>query len=369
MKILFCGISVPENVEHQVKNISAAGNRFQNNMIQNLRKLGHDLTVISYVAMQIPQHLLKEFKNTSQQKYVIRKSTGTADTLKAIQECRENVKKLLPSCDAVIAYNAFYSFMFLPRMVRAAGKKSILILADYSGKECYSNVKGKMYATLQEKVIRKYTTVVGLSANIEKKLQKEQKFVLLEGGIDREFYNRFSLKQHKENEPITFMYSGLLSKVTGVDVLLDEMLNSKEKNVELWLSGKGELEEAVKAAEKDSRIKYLGHMKYAEYMEKLQNADVLINPRNMSLPENQNNFPSKIMDYLAVGKPIVSTKFIGWEKFQKEIIFYEDDLAEVMHKIYIRLNRDTEWQKQTFIQNRSRAEEYLWDHQIEKILE
>ena len=89
MKILFCGISVPENVEHQVKNISAAGNWFQNNMIENLRELGHDVTVLSYVAMQILQYLLKEFRNTSQQKYAIRKSTGTVDTLKAIQECKK----------------------------------------------------------------------------------------------------------------------------------------------------------------------------------------------------------------------------------------------------------------------------------------
>ena len=54
LKILFCGIAVPEEVECRVKDISAAGNRFQNNVIKNLKALGHEVIVVSYVSIPIP---------------------------------------------------------------------------------------------------------------------------------------------------------------------------------------------------------------------------------------------------------------------------------------------------------------------------
>ena len=60
MKILFCGTMVPETIEYQIKNISAAGNRFQNNMINNLKSLGHKVDTVSYIAVNIPKALRDE---------------------------------------------------------------------------------------------------------------------------------------------------------------------------------------------------------------------------------------------------------------------------------------------------------------------
>jgi len=165
------------------------------------------------------------------------------------------------------------------------------------------------------------------------------------------------------------MYSGLLSRVTGVDILLNAMENLEENKIELWISGKGELEYEVRtASEKDTRIKYLGHMEYSEYMKCLEEADVLINPRNMSLPENQNNFPSKIMEYLAVGKPIISSKFVGWKKFQSEIYFYNDDLKNALHEVCCKIEKHEVCFGDIYECNRKRANEYLWGEQLRKVL-
>jgi len=369
MKILFCGISVPEKIEYQVEHISAAGNRFQNNMIQTLRAMGHEVTILSYIAMQIPKDMSGVLSNTKQQIYVLRNNGGIKATWKAIKECQKTVKNLLLEHDIVIAYNVFYSFLYLPFISKKYKKRSILILADYSGKECYSSLLGKLYATCQRYAMRKYDTVVGLSSNIAGALKKCQKFILMEGGISQEFYDKFAYKEKEENTSISFMYSGLLSKVTGVDILLEAMKSFENENVELWISGKGDLEENVKlAAQSDNRIRFYGHMEYEDYMKKLQNADILINPRNMSLPENVNNFPSKIMDYLATGKPVISSKFVGWEKFRQEIWFYEDDLTEGMKLAYAKMEQQTIDGRIIFQCNRQRAKEYLWMEQLKKIL-
>lgn len=376
MKILFCGTMVPETIEYQIKNISAAGNRFQNNMINNLKSLGHKVDTVSYIAVNIPKALRdelleEEFCDSNgeiKNHYIYRKNDGCKATFQAVRQCKETVQSLIQEYDVIFCYNIFYSFLFLPKLAQRFEKKSILILADYSGPESFYNQKSKLYARMQKWVMCQYDIVVGLSANVQKYLNPEQRFILMEGGIDEGLYNRFAERSKHAGDKVVFMYSGLLSKVTGVDILLQAIMRMKEEGFTLWISGKGDLEQQVRdAAEKDDRICYLGHMEYDEYIETLKKVDVLINPRNMEFPENQNNFPSKIMDYLATGKEIISSKFVGWEKFADNIVFY-DDLNMLEKEIKMFLNEKT-ITKDVYEKNRATAHDYLWKNQLNGILE
>ena len=118
-------------------------------------------------------------------------------------------------------------------------------------------------------------------------------------------------------------------------------------------------------AENDKRIKYLGFVSDKRYYEVLSNADVLINPRNMELLQNQNNFPSKVLEYLATGREVISTKFPGWERFTDNFRFYEGD-AEILEKeINSVLSDDLNCHYAT---NRSKAENYDWSNQVDKII-
>lgn len=375
MRILFCGTAVPDTIEYQVKNISAAGNRFQNNMICNLKMPGHEVDTVSYVAMGIPETLKGELLNSDaadkerkgKQYYIFRQSEGIKATLQAIKKCRETVKKIIADYDLVFCYNVFYSFLFLPKMAGKFHKRNILILADYSGPESFCNLKNKCYALVQRRIMRQYDVVVGLSANIQNNLKGNQQFILMEGGIDERFYNQFTKKKIQSADETVFMYSGLLSKVTGVDILLQVASEMKEKGFRLWISGKGDLEQQVRdAAEKDERICYLGHMEYDEYIKTLKDADVLINPRNMNLPENQNNFPSKIMEYLATGKTVISSKFVSWEKFRENIIFYDD--VDMLKKEMEKCVSGQYVKEDVYEKNRQMALGYLWRNQLKRIL-
>ncbi len=357
MKILFCGTSVPEQVEYQVKDISAAGNRFQNNMITNLRRCGHKVTECCYMAVPIPEKAREELTGN-----IVFKSNGFLKSLLGYQKL---VRKLLDDSDVVMCYNITYAWVLLPWWARRRKKTAIAIIADYSEASCYSSIFGKLYAYCQGLSMRRFDIVVGLSGNIRDKLKRKQRFVLMEGGIDRKLYDSFTYKPHEVGAPIKIMYSGLLNHVTGVDLLLDAMKKIQRKDIRLQISGKGGLEELIrKAAREDERIVYLGHLPYEEYIQCLQAADVLVNPRNMDLPENQNNFPSKIMDYLAAGKLIISTRFAGWERFKDNICFC-DNVIEFVDKLEnVNIGNQTE----IFENNRALAEEFLWEEQIQRIM-
>lgn len=369
MKILFCGTMVPEEIEYMVRDISAAGNRFQNNMIRNLKEMGHELVCCTYLGVEIPEEagcaLRRREAAAGQERYVQK----NGKILRSILEYCRAVRKAMDDTEVVICYNITYAWLRLPVLAKKKRNKSIVILADYSEGASYRNPLMKFYARIQRQSMRCFDTVIGLSPNIRHKLRKEQRFMLMEGGIDRTLLDTFRYQPHREGQPTVFLYAGLLSRVTGVDMLLEATRRIRQQGIRLIITGKGDLEEEVKqAAAEDGRILFKGHLSYEEYVKQLQEADILVNPRNMELPENQNNFPSKIMDYLAAGKMIISTRFAGWERFRENIFFCDCDaraLGACMERV---LDMPAD-EAAVFRANRETAEQFEWQRQLKRVLE
>lgn len=369
MKILFCGTMVPEEIEYQVRDISAAGNRFQNNMIRNLKEMGHEIICCTYLGMDIPEEVGRALRQreaaAGQERYVQK----NGKLLHSILEYRRAARKAMDDTETVICYNITYAWLQLPVWAKKKKNKNIVILADYSERESYGNPLMKFYAWIQRQSMRRFDTVIGLSPNIRRKLRKEQHFILMEGGIDRALLETFRYRPHREGQPTVFLYAGLLSRVTGVDILLEAMRRIKRQEIRLIITGKGDLEDKVRqAAAEDERILFRGHLSYEEYVEQLQEADILVNPRNMELPENQNNFPSKIMDYLASGKPIISTRFAGWERFQENILFCDCDARALGVCMERALDKPAD-ENAVFVSNRDTAGKFEWQTQLKRVLE
>lgn len=370
MKILFCGTMVPERIEYQVKDISAAGNRFQNNMIRNLKEIGYDIVCCTYLGMKIPEkesQILRQRNAADEQEcYYVQKD---GKILRSILEYRRMARKAMSDTEVVICYNIIYAWLMLPVWTRKMRNRSVVILADYSESASYRNPFMKFYAWMQRQSMRRFDTVVGLSPNIRCKLRKEQRFILMEGGIDRALLDAFRYQPHRAGQPVVFLYAGLLSRVTGVDILLEAMRRIRRQEIRLIITGKGDLEEEVgQAAAEDERILFKGHLTYEEYVKQLQGADILVNPRNMDLPENQNNFPSKIMDYLASGKRIISTRFAGWERFQENIVFCDCE-AKSLTECMMHAADSKADEAAVFRANRKSAAQFEWGAQLGRVLE
>lgn len=367
MKIFFCGSYVPEEIEHLEKNISAAGNRFQHNVIENLKECGNKVLVLSYIGMAITEESKKKLKKLNKVNrdvyYSLRQKNLLFFFTNFLKQMRMNIRE----SDCSICYNVVHIWFLLPWFCRFWKKKSILVLADYSGSESYVTIFRKLYAKLQLVCIRNFDCVIGLSPNSQRLLKQHQEFFLMEGGIDEKFYYSFHYVDQSKEKKIRILYAGLLGEVTGVDILLEAFSRSRDPDVILIITGKGPMEgRARAAAEKDARIIIKGNLKYEEYVRELQNADILVNPRNMLLPENQNNFPSKIMDYLASGKIIVSTKFAGWEKFNENILFCGCSAEEIglCLKEAVAQREDA---RNIFYRNREMARRFEWKTQLKKI--
>lgn len=364
MKIVICGTMVPSELEKDIYQLSNAANRFLMNFYTELCR-EHEVAFYSYLGIDVTEDVWSRIcADTSGIRY-FRKSS---DKITGVLRYRKAVKAALEEADCIITYNTVYAWLFAPDMARAMGKKSALILADYTPMEAYSSAAGKVYAWLQAKVMRQYDFVIGLSEQTREFLRPKQKFIYVPGGISQEVYDYFEKDPAKESKDITFMYAGVLEPVTGIDMLVRAFARTEGQNIHLAISGKGSLEKNIRAAaEVDGRITFLGCPAYDEYLNNLLTADVLVNPRNMTLLENQNNFPSKIMEFLATGKPILSTRFPGWEAFESVIHFCdstEDYLAQTMDAV---CRGEVKFAAKAKV--RQVAASYLWSNQIKSIVD
>lgn len=368
MKVLCCGTNVPNEIDVDIEKLSLAGNRFQNNIFTFINKNVNSMNNISYIAIPMNTkeiNIVEKECNKIGIKYFIKQD----NFVRSIFNFRNELKKELINNDIVFAYNIVYAWFGLARMAKIRKCKSIIILADYSSPKSYKNVIMKIYSFMCGREIKKYDIVVGLSKNIINVTKKNQIFICMEGGIDLNKYIFSTPTELRNNEKIRIMYSGSLISVTGVDLFIKSISKINNDNLEFIITGRGNLDKlVVETAKMDKRIKFLGSLEYSEYMNLLNNAHILVNPRNMNLPENQNNFPSKYIEYLAVGKVLVSTKFPGFEKFENTAFFCDSTSESIKSSLEEAINTYENIYKDKYKYNKKFVKKFDWNNQIKKIM-
>jgi glycosyltransferase involved in cell wall biosynthesis len=108
------------------------------------------------------------------------------------------------------------------------------------------------------------------------------------------------------------LYCGSLDAAYGLIDLVDAYTQSDFGDCQLWLCGRGDCEEYIKAAAaRCEGIKYLGQQPRAVVLQLQREATVLVNPRTGIGDYTRFSFPSKTMEYLASGVPVVMHRLSG----------------------------------------------------------
>lgn len=103
------------------------------------------------------------------------------------------------------------------------------------------------------------------------------------------------------------MYMGALTQHGGCTQLARAFHALRDSNIRLWICGRGNSTELTRLAEIDQRIIVKGFVGEHELNKLAASAFAFANPRPSSFVPNKFNYPSKILHYLAYGKPIIST--------------------------------------------------------------
>jgi glycosyltransferase involved in cell wall biosynthesis len=154
----------------------------------------------------------------------------------------------------------------------------------------------------------------------------DRPYVVVEGVVNK-YSNNKNLDYDLESTDIkTVVYTGTLNKKFGVLNLVEAFHKISSQNVHLYICGRGDSEEIIgKYVTKDERIKFLGQLSNAEAVKLQKRATVLVNPRQNNEEFIKYSFPSKNMEYLLTGRPVVAYKLDGIPDEYDDYFYYVED--------------------------------------------
>lgn len=222
--------------------------------------------------------------------------------------------------------------------------KSVAIVTDlpshmYVLKEKISLIN-KLVIKFQNWMLSNTDGYVFLTEAMNETINKKRKpYCIIEGLADIQL---LSMNDEKTliNDLKVFHYSGGLYEKFGVKLLIEAFMLIVRKDVRLHLFGNGDLKEYIEECiKKDSRIIYFGYRDNKIVLKDQLTALVLLNPRFTHEDYTRYSFPSKTIEYMASGIPLLTTKLTGIPKeyfnfvylFDKEnIIGYRTAMERVL---------------------------------------
>ena len=143
---------------------------------------------------------------------------------------------------------------------------------------------------------------------MEKLKVGKRKYVVADGICDsRE--NITAVKSKLKSEKIVFLYSGALSRQFGLHNLVNGFIAANIENAELHLYGTGDyVEELLGICRQCDSVKYFGTIPNEVVVQKQLEATFLVNPRPVGDEYTKYSFPSKNIEYMRSGRPLITTK-------------------------------------------------------------
>ncbi len=110
----------------------------------------------------------------------------------------------------------------------------------------------------------------------------------------------------------SLLYTGSLGIHTSVKELVDAFLMTTDDSFRLIICGSGYYSEYIESkATEDNRILFKGSVSRDEAVRLQKEATLLINPRQTSIADTPYSFPSKTIEYLVSGTPMIGYKLEG----------------------------------------------------------
>lgn len=181
-----------------------------------------------------------------------------------------------------------------------------------------------------QQFLRHVDAVVALSPNLVRDFSPSRPALIFPGILDSSLAlieESNCILRFKENKKFIIVYAGGLSSAYGVDKLIEAvLLLPKNISVQLRLFGRGDQVDKINRISLiNSRIYYGGFLNFEHLIDELNDADLLVNPRPSNDFFSTHSFPSKLIEYIAIGCPVLTTRIISIPDDLAEHYYYIDD--------------------------------------------
>lgn len=198
-----------------------------------------------------------------------------------------------------------------------------------SSREMNTSLLYKLAQKTEKNTYEKADLIVCISETLKKILCKKlniskNKIIVIPNGINPNLFNPLKTKQIKLSKNITICFAGKLIKWHNLEILLEALAEIKKENlqVSLVIIGDGPLKESLK--EKASLLKieknvfFVGQIPHEKIPEYIMGSDFCYSGHIAQSIGKVYNSPLKLYEYLAMGKPVITTKSDDALKLIKE---------------------------------------------------
>ena len=236
-------------------------------------------------------------------------------------------------CD-VLSLSASYGAL---KAIEKTGNKSAGIITDLP--DFLKSGNNKAYMKLYEKTTSMCKSYVLMTEQMNKKINPDKKpYRVIEGQSDISMISENNSIENKFSKKIC-MYAGGIEEEYGLKILAEGFAKASIEGSELWIYGHGSYAEELKNFCKEHpTVIYKGLAPNDEIVKTEQKAWLLINPRPSSGEFTEYSFPSKNLEYMASGTPLLAAKLPGMPDEYKDYIYIvanesADGIAECLTEI------------------------------------
>lgn len=253
-------------------------------------------------------------KETGEQKILVAYSYAMAGILEKVKRINSNVKTVLIVLD-------------LPRFTDMAHGASLVY-----------RMKHRIEENRMKHALAYVDLLVPITQQMRDELDSQHRIraVVVDGMIRKRSITE--RKEEREKNIFTIVYTGALTKTYGIVEMLEAIEALKSYPIKLIICGKGETEpEVKKAAASNSHIEYKGLVSPDEAYRLQCNADLLLNPRKNEGEYTSFSFPSKILQYMNSGTPILCYKLDGMDEEYGEYLLFvnqNETLVDAIRRVY-----------------------------------
>lgn len=160
---------------------------------------------------------------------------------------------------------------------------------------------------------------------------KHKPYIVLEGHVDSEApVPQAQTTYEAETGKKVVMYAGSIKSIYGIVNLVEGFIKADIPDSELRVYGDGDFrEELEKLSRIHPTVNYMGIKSNQEIVAEEQKASLLVNPRPIAPEYTKYSFPSKNMEYMVSGTPMLTTKLPGMPmEYYPYVYLIEDETPE-----------------------------------------
>ncbi len=238
-------------------------------------------------------------------------------------------KEKIVLCDPLYTHMSF--------AVRLAAKlckvKAIAVVTDIpvfatemkqSGKASLKYKLQHLYEYFSMKDIVKYDAYINLTESMDSIVNPKGKpSIVIEGSMDSKIV---PVSLEKKGGIRTVVYAGGVYEKYGVKQLTEAFIKADLEKTELHIYGDGAyVDELKRISEVHKNVKYMGCVLNTDLPEIESRATLLVNPRFTNEEYTKFSFPSKTLEYMSSGTPVLSTRLKGIPEDYNDYLYWFDD--------------------------------------------